>query len=117
MRSYFKPEEFECKCGCGLNNVNDVLIQQLNIARHSAGVPFIITSATRCSKHNKSVGGVDSSSHTTGYAVDISAPTPRARFKILQALVMVGFNRIGIAGTFIHVDNDKTKPEDVTWLY
>jgi hypothetical protein len=28
-----------------------------------------------------------------------------------------GFNRIGIAPTFIHVDNDPSKPEDVIWLY
>jgi hypothetical protein len=28
-----------------------------------------------------------------------------------------GFNRIGISSTFIHVDNDPSKPEDVIWLY
>jgi hypothetical protein len=28
-----------------------------------------------------------------------------------------GFNRLGIAKTFIHVDNDPGKPEDTVWLY
>jgi hypothetical protein len=29
----------------------------------------------------------------------------------------VGFNRIGVANTFIHVDNDPSLPEDVIWTY
>jgi hypothetical protein len=28
-----------------------------------------------------------------------------------------GFNRIGIADTFIHVDNDPGKAENVIWTY
>ena len=29
----------------------------------------------------------------------------------------VGFNRIGIAGTFIHVDLDFDKSQNVIWTY
>jgi hypothetical protein len=36
---------------------------------------------------------------------------------IVGSLLEAGFNRIGIADTFIHVDNDPTKPEEVMWKY
>ena len=31
--------------------------------------------------------------------------------------MQVGFNRIGIADTFIHVDDDKDKSQQVIWTY
>ena len=36
---------------------------------------------------------------------------------MLQALLSVGFNRIGVGSGFIHVDIDKSKPSDVIWTY
>jgi hypothetical protein len=36
---------------------------------------------------------------------------------MLNALLEVGFNRIGIAGTFIHIDIDKNKSQNVIWTY
>lgn len=117
MKNYFKESEFVCKCGCGFNNVNQQLKDDLNIAREIAQIPFIITSASRCEVHNKNSGGLRSSSHLTGHAVDIKADSSADRFKILQALITAGFTRIGIAKTFIHVDDDKSKPAQVAWLY
>lgn len=55
---HFKESEFTCNCGCGLNNINDVVVQMLDTARELAQVPFKINSACRCEKHNKMVGGV-----------------------------------------------------------
>jgi len=89
----------------------------LDDARGIAGVPFKITSGYRTRRHNQDVGGVEDSAHRNGYAVDIHVPDSRTRWKILDALIKVGFNRIGIADTFIHVDNDPTKPENVIWTY
>lgn len=117
MKSYFKNSEFECKCGCGKNNINGELLEDLNIARVIAGVPFIITSGTRCATHNKREGGLPNSSHVTGHAVDIRADDSRERFMVLMGLISAGFQRIGISKHFIHVDNDTTKPPQVAWLY
>ena len=39
--------------------------------REHFGRPAIITSGTRCAKHNREVGGVAGSYHTTGNAIDI----------------------------------------------
>lgn len=108
---HFNPSEFTCKCGCGLNNINDELVNMLDNARELAGVSFIVTSGCRCGEHNKKVGGKPDSSHLSGLAVDIAAPIEK-RYAILAALINVGFERIGISfnGNFIHVDIDKSKP-------
>ena len=39
------------------------------------------------------------------------------RFKLYDILREVGFNRIGVAKTFIHVDIDKDKSPEVFWVY
>ena len=65
---------------------------------------------------------MDSSAHLAdeekkSYAADIQARGSRLRGKILTALRAVGFNRIGIAKSFVHVDIDPALPPEVTWLY
>lgn len=96
-------------------NVN--FLAKLDEAREIAEIPFIINSAYRTKEHNKKVGGKPNSSHLRGLAVDIKATDSRTRFLVLQALISVGFNRIGIAKTFIHVDDDESKSKEVAWLY
>jgi len=92
------------------------LVELLDIARGKAGIPFVITSGHRTKSHNKEVGGVENSSHTTGLAVDLSAPTDSKKFVILKALLDVGFNRIGVYATHIHADMDSTKRQNVLWI-
>lgn len=93
------------------------LLMMLDKAREEAGVPFHINSAYRCPKHNAKVGGVKDSSHLYGMAVDISTMTSRARFRVLQAVLKMGAQRVGVANTFIHVDVDDDKPLNVAWTY
>lgn len=68
---YFKKEEFTCKCGCGLNNLDLKLASILEQIREHFGKACIVTSGCRCSKHNKAVGGVQGSRHVLGKAADI----------------------------------------------
>ena len=91
------------------------LLQMLDEARDLAGIPFPLSSAYRCPKHNKAVGGVPTSSHTRGYAVDIRCVDSHSRFVMLQALLEAGFRRVELAPTWIHVDNDPDKPRDVAF--
>ena len=114
---YFKPSEFECKCGCHENKIKDELVQMLDAARETAGVPFSVTSGYRCPKHNAAVGGVSESAHSTGFAVDVACTESMPRFAIIRGLIEAGFNRIGVAKTFIHADCDPSKPAKVMWLY
>lgn len=109
MTRYFK----EIDCG----NMNQEFLLKLDRAREVAQIPFKINSAYRTPEHNAKIGGKPNSSHLKGLAVDISATDSIQRFTILKALIDTGFNRIGIAKTFIHVDDDKSKSPEVVWLY
>ena len=80
-----------------------------------AGIPFPLSSPYRCPKHNRAVGGVPTSAHTRGYAVDIRCVDTHSRFVMLQALLEAGFRRVELAPTWIHVDNDPDKPRDVVF--
>ena len=119
---HFTEQEFRCNCGCETLNPNRGFLERLERARIRAEIPFIITSGSRCPIHNKDVGGIDSSTHEAtdeieSHAGDVDARGSRQRGTILASLRAVGFNRIGIAKAFIHVDIDPTKPPNVTWLY
>jgi len=107
MSKYFKEIE---------DNMNKEFLFVLDEAREFAGIPFIINSAYRSPDHPLSIKN-PSSSHIKGLAVDIKATDSRTRYKVLNALMHVGFNRIGIADTFIHVDDDKDKSQQVIWTY
>ena len=92
-------------------------LNKLTKARELAAIGFKITSGYRTPDHNEKVGGVSNSSHTLGHAVDIYAPTSRQKYIIINALLQAGFNRIGVAKNFIHVDDDPSKNEDVIFTY
>lgn len=92
-------------------------LTKLQEARTIAGIPFRINSGYRTKHHNKTVGGTPNSSHLKGLACDISCANSSERYAILHALVSVGFTRIGVGNTFIHVDLDLDKPQRVIWTY
>ena len=115
---HFTLDEFDSPDapGSGSNMQRD-FVEMLDEARERAGVPFIINSGYRTVKRNQAVGGVSNSSHLRGYAADIACTESRERFHIIRALLSVGFDRIGVGSTFIHVDNDPNKADDVVWHY
>lgn len=118
--TYFKPEEFRCKCGkCDGGVMDNTFLQLLTKAREIAKTPFVITSGFRCVAHNKAVGGKPASAHLEGRAVDISYKNSQAAFKILKALLEAGFTRIGHSqkGRFFHVDNSPNLPKEVFFDY
>lgn len=88
----------------------------LDEARDIAKVPFKINSGYRTKEHNCDIGGSETSSHMGGWAIDIHCNNGASRMRIMVGLVMAGFRRIGIAATFIHVDNDPSKNPSI-WLY
>ena len=116
IKNYFKRSEEWCPC-CHSGGLVPDFREKLNKAREIAGIPFILNSALRCEAHNAEVGGSETSSHMAGLAVDIKCADECTRCKMLSALLGEGFNRIGIGKTFIHVDDDLTKPTGVVWLY
>ncbi len=72
--TYFKKEEFTCKCGCGSNKTTTKLVSTLDIIRAAISVPITIISGTRCQRHNDAQPkSVPNSAHITGEAADIQA--------------------------------------------
>ena len=116
--TWFTESEFDCKCGCGHNNVKDGLINAMDEARTLAGIPFIVTSGSRCPAHNARVSTVGSTSpHLHGLAADISAPNSHTRWLIVGAAIKSGFNRIGLGPNFIHLDISTEYAQNVIWTY
>ena len=115
---YFKLEEFDSPDfkGSGINMDGDFLTI-LDNARDIAQIPFKINSGYRTKERNELVKGKPNSSHLIGKAADISCEGSRERWIILNSLIKAGFNRIGIADTFIHVDSDESKSQNVIWKY
>ena len=68
----FKISEFACKCGCGMNVIDQRVIDMAQVIREELGVPVKVNSGCRCEKHNARVGGVKGSKHTKGLAADLS---------------------------------------------
>lgn len=114
---YFKLEEFDSpdQPGSG-KHMKKEFLQLLDKSRALAGIPFVVTSGFRTRDWNERVGGRVGSSHLAGCAADLSCTSSGDRSQIVQALIKVGFNRIGIGKNFIHVDNDITKTPAI-WLY
>ena len=115
-KNFFSRNEEWCPC-CHSGGLVPDFREKLNKAREIAGVPFVLNSAYRCERHNAEVGGSETSAHLFGVAVDIRISDSRERFCVLKGLFAAGFHRIGIGKTFIHVDDDLTKPKEVCWLY
>ena len=67
---FFNKNDFTCKCGCELNNIDLNIVKILDDIRKYYGKPIIVTSACRCEKHNINVGGKQGSKHTKGKAID-----------------------------------------------
>jgi len=109
---YFTPDEFKCKCGCGLMNIDMELVKKLDRIRSVMQSPMAINSACRCIAHNQKVGGLPDSAHLTGKAADIGIEGSVYRFLFLR-LAFTMFRRIKIYKTFVHVDVDETKPSPV----
>lgn len=96
-------------------NLNPDLVEKLDHARGFAHCPFFITSGYRSKGQNDAAGGAENSSHMRGLAVDIRCDDAFKRFRMVSALILAGFNRIGVYNAHIHVDIDRSLPQNVMW--
>ena len=118
LSEHFNSSEFACKCGCGTAfTINPSLLEKLEGIRKFLNRPIEIASGFRCPTYNVKVGGVSDSVHPDGNAADIRIETSGDRMDVVIAVISMGFLRIGVAKTFIHVDVSKTLPQDKMWLY
>ena len=115
---YFSEQEFKnCSPSASLQNMQQSTMSKIDTAREIAGIPFVITSAYRSTAWDKAKGRSGTGSHTLGRAIDIRCNSSSNRWKIIDALLKAGFNRIGIANTFIHADDSQQHAQQVIWMY
>jgi len=104
--------------GSGEANMNRESVRRLIATRRDVGIPFIITSGFRTQAYNATISGASSNSaHLRGRAFDIAAPTAAIRKRVAESAVRNGFTRIGFGKSFIHLDDDPSLPQRVTWGY
>ena len=101
------------------------MIEKLQHVRDVINKPITITSGVRCKSFNTKIRGSLVSSHMPnedgmGLAVDIACVKSQARFEMVDVAVKF-FRRIGISGgsygCFVHLDVDRSKDQEVMWLY
>lgn len=95
-----------------------MMLQQLEMR---TGYPLFdwINSGARSESHNRKVGGASRSSHKipTCMAVDIGVPSTHIRNQLVYEARDIGFKRIGVGKTFVHLDTDEDKSQYVAWGY
>lgn len=111
---YFRREEFRCKCGgkyCDGFPAEpaEETVKMADEIRHRAGVPLNVNSGLRCETWNAMQGGVATSLHRTGRAVDLHGNISPDKLKeiadAVQAEMIPGRGGIGLYKWGIHVDN------------
>ena len=99
-----------------VKNLEDLAVNVLDPIRRAWGQPLVVTSGFRSTKLNAAVGGVPTSAHMEGCAVDIVLPTWSTRkvselYNLIQWLVESGAIDIDQViyyrkKTMIHISND-----------
>ncbi len=110
----YEREDFACKCGCGVNYIMPEVIDLCNEIFKETGRYFNVNSGFRCKLHPESVKN-PTSSHMLGLAVDLAVEDIEGRYLLIRALMDLGVKRIGYYDTFIHLDLDKVKKQDIIW--
>jgi uncharacterized protein YcbK (DUF882 family) len=111
---YFKKSDFDCQ-QTGNNEMNDNFLLRLDELRERCGFPFIITSGYRDSTHTIEAKKKKPGTHTKGIAADIKYSGSAQAYVLIKMAQEMGFKGVGLAKTFIHVDDRETSP--VLWLY
>ena len=80
ISAHYSRYEFTCKCGCGLDTVDAVLITHILepvhtfvSAKYGSPARVVITSGNRCAAHNAKIGGAPDSMHIHCKAADFKA--------------------------------------------
>lgn len=111
---YFYVTEFKCS-ETGRNNIRPRFVHALDELREACGFPFTITSGYRDPTHTVERIKGKPGYHTKGIAADIFVSDGIQRRKIVENALKLGFNGIGVASDFVHVDLRDEVP--VIWTY
>lgn len=114
----FTKSEFNCRY-TGKNEMKPEFMKKLQELRIAYGKPMTITSGYRDITHPvEAKKGHTTGEHTLGTCADIQCMSGLDRYRIVQLALQLGFPRIGIAKTFIHIGiGGQNLPSPVIWEY
>ena len=91
----FSRAEMSCRCGCGLDHMDEKFMKMLQQLRNELG-PLPVTSGVRCERHNHESGGYPKSAHLQSKGADIRIFRPRA-LKQVEEFRKIVFSGFGIS--------------------
>ena len=100
----FSRREFACKCGCGFDVVDAMLLQYLQSIRDYFKTSVKINSACRCQELNIAVGGMPNSQHKRGRAADIVVEGVEPK-TVANYAELLNCGGVGLYDTFVHIDS------------
>lgn len=125
LTAHFTEAELNCRCNsCANKPLREEIRKKLlrvadcmEVVRRVVDRPVTITSALRCEKHNLSIGGVVSSQHLHGLAVDfrVSGWNGESLASLLKDLIKHGLLPDGGIGVYkdrpriVHYDLGKPR--------
>ena len=124
---FFKKTEFDCKCGCGRNDMQPDFMRKLDDARSRVDYPWIITSGYRCPDYNEQISSTGKTGpHTTGRAADVAVFGSKAFWLVMHMSLGGWMTGIGLkqhgphTSRFIHVDDlprESKRFRPTIWTY
>ena len=110
----FSRKEFACKCGCGFDDINLIIVQFCQEIRDELGIPLRINSGCRCEQRNADAGS-KSKNHIHGNAADLSCDRGhRAIYEAAKRLYhekgkLKGLELCLLEGSWVHIDVDRPR--------
>lgn len=124
---HFKPSDFKCRCGkCNGLEMDLDVVRKLDQVASLIGLPLSVQYGAVCPKAGTSGPAHFALEHFPDletrrcYAVDIRCPSngaaPTFRYRFIKAALEVGFRRIEVGKSYIHVDDHPKNSEETIWL-
>ncbi len=116
---YFALSEFNCQ-ETNQNEMKPEFLERLDELRERCGFPFVITSGYRSPNHTIERDKERPGTHAQGIAADIRTIGGREKYEVVKQALSLGFSGIGVAGTFVHVDDrcaHDSSAIPVIWTY
>ena len=108
------PMLFYCS-HTGRQGIMPWFVHRLDALRDACGFPFVITSGYRHPTHPVEASKNEPGTHSEGIAADIKVTGGIQRRVLVSEALRLGFNGIGVARGFVHVDCRDDAP--VMWAY
>ena len=105
LSAHFTVGEMECKCGCGLCDIDPRLLAVLEDVRSAVGRPVRVHSGHRCWAHNAALkGSSPTSQHLHGKAADVSVTGVEPERLADLVTMLYPLPSVGVYGWGIHTD-------------